>query len=154
MNTTYQPTKIFTLQQANAMLPLVRAIATDASLLASEILERRERISELRAGRVQSRSDLYAEELSQVEQELDRQTDRLSQYADELRQLGAEPKSSAEGLVDFPALINGELAYLCWKLGEPNVLHWHPLQGGYHQRQPLGGSAQDRSAEYDARMNN
>ena len=137
MNTTYQPTKLFTVEQANAMLPLVRAIATDAAQLAQEILERRQRIAELRAGRESMGSDLYAEELLQVEDDLDRQTERLEEYSEELRQLGAEPKGAIEGLVDFPAMIEGKLAYLCWKLGEPEVQYWHSLRGGYSDRHRL-----------------
>ena len=84
MNTTYQPTRIFTVEQANAMLPLVRAIASDASQLAQQILERRQRIAELRAGRENLGSDLYAEELLQVEDDLDRLSDLLDRMYDNL----------------------------------------------------------------------
>ena len=47
----YQPRKVFTLEQATALLPLVRAITTDLVQLSREVIERRERLALLTAGR-------------------------------------------------------------------------------------------------------
>jgi hypothetical protein len=41
------------------------------------------------------------------------------------------------GLIDFPTLIDGEEAYLCWELGEDQVGFWHGTDSGYRDRQPL-----------------
>jgi hypothetical protein len=41
------------------------------------------------------------------------------------------------GLVDFPALRDGEEVYLCWVEGEPEVAYWHRLDAGFAGRQPL-----------------
>jgi hypothetical protein len=41
------------------------------------------------------------------------------------------------GLVDFPAEREGERVYLCWRLGEDRVGHWHPLDTGFAGRRPL-----------------
>jgi hypothetical protein len=41
------------------------------------------------------------------------------------------------GLVDFPALRDGEEVYLCWLLDEPAVSHWHAVEAGFRGRQPL-----------------
>ncbi|HWB01353.1 MAG TPA: DUF2203 domain-containing protein, partial [Pirellulales bacterium] len=71
------------------------------------------------------------------EDELERDAQRLQEYVEELRQLGVEPKSGPDGLVDFPTLIDGRPAYLCWKLGEPEILYWHDLDAGFSGRQPL-----------------
>jgi hypothetical protein len=40
----YRPAKLFTVQTANAMLPLVRAIARDLARLSREVIERRQRL--------------------------------------------------------------------------------------------------------------
>ena len=133
--------KLFTPEQANAALPLVRAIVKDLADLSREVIERRERLGELQAGRERNaRGDLYGQELEQIEQELEKDTERLQEYVDELRQLGVEPKNGPEGLVDFPAMMEGRPVYLCWKLGEPEVLHWHDLEAGFRGRQPLGAA--------------
>ena len=41
------------------------------------------------------------------------------------------------GLIDFPALRDGEEVYLCWALGEDEVAWWHEVDAGYRGRQPL-----------------
>lgn len=41
------------------------------------------------------------------------------------------------GLVDFPALIEGEEVYLCWLLDEPSVGHWHAVESGFAGRRPF-----------------
>lgn len=129
--------KVFTVEQANAALPLIRAIATDLAHLSRDVIERRERLSFLLSGRDRGAKDLYGEELAHVEAELEKDTERLQGYVEELRELGVDPKNGPEGLIDFPAVIDGRAVYLCWKLGEPEVLHWHDLEAGFRGRQPL-----------------
>jgi hypothetical protein len=130
--------KLFTIEEANASLPLVRAIATDLANLSREVIERRERLASLTNNRRLGKShDAYSEELAQVEDELTKDTDRLHEYVEELRALGVEPKNGPEGLVDFPCQMDGRVVFLCWKLGEPEVMHWHELDSGFSGRQPL-----------------
>lgn len=129
--------KVFTVEQANAALPLIRAITKDLSELSRDVIERRERLSLLVRGRERDKRDLYAEELAQVQQDLETDSERLRAYVEELRELGVDPKDGPEGLIDFPALIDGRAAYLCWKLGEPEVLYWHDLEAGFRGRQSL-----------------
>jgi hypothetical protein len=133
----YRPRRLFTIDQANQMLPLVRAIATDLSQLSREVIERRERLATLLAGRAPNQADPYRAELAQIEEELERDTERLHEYVEELMALGVEPKNGVEGLLDFPAKMDGRIVYLCWKLGEPEVLHWHELEAGFAGRQTL-----------------
>jgi hypothetical protein len=41
------------------------------------------------------------------------------------------------GLVDFPAVRDGEEVYLCWLVDEPEIEHWHELDAGFAGRRPL-----------------
>ena len=41
------------------------------------------------------------------------------------------------GLVDFPALREGEEIYLCWEEGEPEIAFWHEPEAGFAGRRPL-----------------
>lgn len=132
-----RPARLFTVDEANARLPLVRAITADLVQLARELSERRQRLAALTEGRDLRRGNPYEDELAQMEVDLVRDTERLRHYVSELRELGVEPKGAVEGLVDFPALRDGRVVYLCWKLGEPEVAFWHELEAGYAGRQPL-----------------
>ena len=41
------------------------------------------------------------------------------------------------GLLDFPAVINNEEVYLCWKLGEERIRYYHRQDEGFAGRKPL-----------------
>ena len=41
------------------------------------------------------------------------------------------------GLVDFPAVRDGEEVYLCWVEGEAEIGFWHGPDAGYAGREPL-----------------
>lgn len=41
------------------------------------------------------------------------------------------------GLIDFPALFDSEIVFLCWKHGEPCIAHWHRIPEGFAGRRPL-----------------
>src|SRR5437868_15022405 len=140
--------RMFTIDQANATLPLVRAITTDLASLAKDVVERRHRLAMLTSGRDLKAGDPYSDELAQMEADLERDASRLQGYVDELRELGVEPKGAVEGLVDFPCMLDGRIVYLCWKLGEPEVLYWHDVDAGFSGRQPL--TAGSVSGEFQA----
>ena len=50
---------------------------------------------------------------------------------------GIELKDYFTGLIDFPCRMDGREVYLCWRLGEPEVGHWHELDAGFAGRQKL-----------------
>lgn len=144
----YQPARLFTVEQANACLPLVRSIVADMVSLARELMDRRQRLDQLAHGRKAREEDFYGDELRQMEEELEKDLERLNGYADELIELGVEPKGATEGLVDFPSMMDGKLVYLCWKYNEPEVLYWHTLESGFAGRQSLTAhSVPDRDAD-------
>ncbi len=131
-----KPAKLFTVEEANRMLPLVGAIAADLAVLSENVMDRRHRLNHLTAGRDRDDGDVYGDELAEIEKDLERDTEQLQGYVEELRQLGVEPKG-LDGLVDFPAMMDGRIVYLCWKLGEDEILHWHEVDAGFQGRQPL-----------------
>ena len=144
----YKPKKLFTVEEANTALPLVRAITTDLARLSLEVAGRRQRLRHVLSGREFESGDPYGDELAQVGQELEQDGFRLREYSEELRELGVEPKGATEGLVDFPSMLDGRLVFLCWRLGESEVMHWHEIDEGFTERQSLGvGSVADKSEE-------
>lgn len=65
----------------------------------------------------------------------------ISRYVREIEELGGVLKDLELGLVDLPANIAGERAYLCWQYGEPAIGFWHRLEDGFGGRQPLARGA-------------
>jgi hypothetical protein len=128
--------KYFTVESANKMLPLVRSIATDIVTKFRELDELRGRLEIVHGGRREGLSDAHREEVDAIEQEFDRVKGEFGALADELRRLGVELKGP-DGLVDFPAIMDDREVYLCWKLGEPEVLYWHEREAGFAGRQRL-----------------
>jgi hypothetical protein len=130
-------TRHFTVAEANATLPYVRAIVRDVTELAHELRERHERLAHHRPDRGGVPSPAHQEELDRAEEEIERGEERLREYERELRQIGVELKDYFTGLIDFPTLRDGREVYLCWRLGEPEVAHWHEIEAGFAGRQKL-----------------
>ncbi len=139
MTPTAAKKRFFTAEQANSMLPLVRAIVGDIVQLYTDIHERRRRmeIVRQRRGETEREADVYSEETAQVEQELEKDIERLDEFVTELTELGVELKDPISGLIDFPAMMDDREVYLCWKLGEKDVAFWHELDAGFQGRQML-----------------
>jgi hypothetical protein len=128
--------KYFTVDEANRALPLVKAIVGDIVRQFRVVHELRQRLSALTVEHRRPSSDPYSEELAQSQAELESQEEVLETYIDELTKLGVELKGP-DGLCDFYSMREGREVYLCWRLGEPEVLHWHELNAGVAGRQPL-----------------
>ena len=127
--------KYFTPAEANAALPLVRAIVRDITDLHARLLEWHERFHLPRPGH--GLSPAHEEELGPVRDEFDRGRERMREYEVELRSLGIDLKDPATGLIDFPCWMDGREVYLCWRLGEPAVDFWHEVDAGFAGRQRL-----------------
>jgi hypothetical protein len=129
--------KLFTVEQANRTLPLVRRVVED---IVAQHRSWREKILELDLIASAARADEArerAEELERGAQALAREIDGFKR---ELEDLGIQLKDPRLGLVDFPSEMNGRHVLLCWRLGEPEVRFWHEVDAGYAGRQPLSPS--------------
>lgn len=132
--------KYFTVEEANRSLPLVKAIVSDIVRQFRTVNELKQRLSAVVSEHRRPSSDPYSEELAQSQAELEAEELKLESYIDELTKLGVELKGP-DGLCDFYSMMDGREVYLCWRLGEPEVLHWHELNAGVAGRQPLTAQA-------------
>jgi hypothetical protein len=66
-----------------------------------------------------------------------RATVELQRALAELQTADIVVRDVVRGLVDFPALRDGEEVYLCWLVDEPEIEHWHELDAGFAGRRPL-----------------
>ncbi|MDG6907248.1 MAG: DUF2203 domain-containing protein, partial [Nitrososphaerota archaeon] len=54
-----------------------------------------------------------------------------------LSEMDIELKDPDMGLLDFPAMRFSEPVYLCWKIGEDEIIYWHGLSEGFRGRKLL-----------------
>ena len=128
--------KYFSAEEANKALPLVKMIVADIVRQFEAVNALKQRLSSVRAERRRPSNDPYAEETAQSQAELESEESKLTTFIEELTRLGVMLKGP-DGLCDFPSLRDGREVCLCWKLGEPQVTHWHEKNAGFDGRQPL-----------------
>ncbi len=116
--------RLYTPALANRSLPLVRRIAADIQETARRIQAVSRELAADAAGDF-------------VPSELEALRDRFDGLVAELEALGVELKDPLTGLLDFRARRGSSEVYLCWRLGEDAVLHWHELGAGFGGRQPI-----------------
>lgn len=63
--------------------------------------------------------------------------DRLDHLLRQIKSMGIEVKDLMIGVIDFLALYEGRIVYLCWKIGEERVQFWHELESGFAGRKRI-----------------
>lgn len=129
--------KYYTAGEANAALPLVKAIVQDIIRLAPQLRERYDRLRRIMPPEELRLSDAHSEEVRHLQEELDRDQDQMNDFLAELHKLGIELKDPFTGLVDFPCWLEDREVCLCWRFGEGEVAHWHELDAGFAGRQKI-----------------
>jgi hypothetical protein len=129
-----QPSRLFTIQEANELLPMLRSMmervveTLDRLRNASETIIRREGLEPDSPGLMQRlRQDDHVSSLIR----------ELHSLVQEIDRLGCICKGVEQGLVDFPCVMGEEVVYLCWQYGEETVGHWHRIEDGFAGRRPL-----------------
>ena len=120
---------LFTREQAAELLERIRPAVEELALVQSECEDpdRRIRISQLTSDNASSAAMLPL--LAPAE--------RLLELLDEVTAHGVIVRDPQTGLLDFPAMRDGEEIYLCWRLGEDEIGHWHSRETGFSDRRPL-----------------
>ena len=136
-----RPEKLFTLEEANAALPRLRILMERLQRSALRLHE------ELRGLAAESETDLAAvstEELLRQRPAARALAEELESVVDEIQTGNVVLKDIQLGLIDFPSERDGEVVYLCWQFGEPEVAFWHRIEDGFAGRQVLPGSTGPR----------
>ena len=127
--------RTFTPDEANSALRQVRP-------LAERMVELRARLAELEDeqrevvrivagnGSGEGVGDARTPEFAKLARE-------LQEIVDELVLIGVQVKDPDSGLIDFPALREGEPVLLCWRVGEAEVEWYHGLDDGFAGRRRI-----------------
>jgi hypothetical protein len=133
---TYRFDKLFTPGEANQLIPQFTSLIGQLQASAATLRQRIAELVELDP-RVK---ELGLPEIIQRCPDLRGPAMRMAEIAQKIESHGCFLKDIDQGLVDFPWEIEEDnVVFLCWQVGEPAVLAWHPLEGGVAQRQPLRG---------------
>jgi hypothetical protein len=130
--------KLFTLADAERTLPLVRRIVAD---LMTEYPRWRTAVSRFELLTGGARAD-WGEtgELVAARDAVTVAAARINEYLKELEAIGCVFKGFDAGLVDFYSLRDDRPIFLCWRMGEARIQHWHELDSGFGGRQPIDGA--------------
>lgn len=131
-------TRIFTLDEAERTLPLLRRILAD---LKREYEIWREALAQYEVLTGGTRAEA-GESMSLIAARLavSDSAGRIEGFLNEIAAIGCLFKGFEEGLVDFYALRDDRLVLLCWKYDEDHITHWHDVDAGYPGRQPIAAS--------------
>ena len=119
--------KLYSVEEANALLPY----------LAPTLVELREKYEEAAMIRNAVAQAAATNGGSHKRDDWSRTLARVSELLERIEEWQVQLKDVATGLVDFPTVIDGEDALLCWRLGEPEVAWWHSPDDGFVGRRPL-----------------
>ena len=129
--------RTFTPDEANAALADVRPLAEQMVEAKRALDEAQEQSDDAARSISGNGGGIPPAELAALHEQLEQRTTELAAIVDELHELGVQVKDLDSGLVDFPALRDGEPVLLCWRLGEDEVAFWHGLEDGFAGRRPL-----------------
>jgi hypothetical protein len=80
------------------------------------------------------------EDAAKVRFQRDRLAQSLKASLEKIQATGCVVKDLETGLLDFPAIVNNEEVYLCWRLGEERIRFWHRQNEGFAGRKPIDPS--------------
>ena len=135
---TTKTTHLFSIEQARAMLPLLRLIVTDISLSHRELTERKSNLRRmLRRNEGKARFQVYDSEITEIQEDLKSETSHLENYVSELEQLGVILRSAHDGIVDFPTVIDDLPAYYTWQMEQQDIVDFHRADETTADRKPI-----------------
>ena len=129
--------RMFTLEEANGLVPWLEERFEAMSPLRSELVRQQEDLLALLRRRRSNGHSSSEEEIAETERVVSQLTRRLQDAVAEITGEGILVRDIGRGLVDFPAHRDGDTVYLCWQRGEPAIDWWHPTDTGFSGRQRL-----------------
>ena len=130
--------RTFTLDEAHLLLPVLQSLLKQA-IESKQLVEKIDKeFQDLNhkiflAGGTLLNIAKVASRKAEREQAVQKIKDALS----EIDATGVQVKDLDIGLLDFPCLVDDGMIFLCWKLGEEKITHWHSLEEGFKGRKPI-----------------
>lgn len=129
--------RFYAIDEANDALPEVERILVALRDQREELITRRDKVVELSPSDDTTLPSGVAEQVRLLRLSMQGLIDQMQAGVARLIEMDITLRDISTGLIDFPALVSGRPVWLCWRLGEGDVEHWHPHDEGYDTRRPL-----------------
>ena len=130
--------KTFTLEEAQSLLPVMESLLKRAIEGKQSAVEVESGLTEL-ARRIYLSGGMKVDtgKVAKLRAELEGHVQRVRESIAEIDAVGVQVKDLDAGLLDFPCRLDDQVVLLCWRMGETAIEHWHPVDSGFKDRQPL-----------------
>jgi hypothetical protein len=137
--------RFYAIDEANATLPEVERILGALREQREELITARDRALSLTPEDGAATPE-DAEQLRLIRLRMQGLIDQMQAGVARLVELDITLRDIKTGLIDFPALATGRPIWLCWRLGENDIQHWHGVDEGFDSRRPLDELPAGRSS--------
>lgn len=139
--------KLFSVSEAERLRAQLEPVLIEAIESRRKMAEAEEQLSSL-SERIQRSGGMQVsyERTAKMRMERNRFEDMVREAVERIHETGCLVKDLDMGLLDFPARINDEDVYLCWRLGEDRIRFYHRQDEGFSRRKPLD----PRDADYQS----
>lgn len=129
--------RLFSVSQARAVLPDVEKVLT-------RVMRVREKIEDLLDAEepmVEYSNDegfhAFVSQNVKVNKEFHRLYYQFYSNLERLHKMGVQLRDIDDGIVDFPSRLQGRKGFLCWQVGEGEMLSWHDEGVDVEERVPI-----------------
>ena len=130
--------KLFTLKEAERTRAEVEPVLLEAMQAHRKMTELEQGLSSLAERIMRSGGMLVSRERAgKLRTEHDELVEAVREALERIQATGCVVKDLDVGLLDFPARINNEEVYLCWRVGEDRIRFYHRQDEGFSGRKPL-----------------
>ena len=138
--------RYYAIDEANAALPEVERILAALRDQRAELIALRDRVVAAAPPDDETPTPAVAEQIRLLRLGMQGLIDQMQAGVARLVELDITLRDISTGLIDFPALVSGRPIWLCWRLGEDDVAHWHSVDEGFDARRPLSELPMGRSS--------
>ena len=129
--------RYFTLDEAKEALVELRPLAEEMVERRRALVDAQGRRAALGAQVGTNGGDLTPSDFAEADDELEEAAAALAECIERIQAAGVLIKDLDQGLLDFPALRDGEEILLCWHVGEDDIRYWHGVDEGFQGRKPI-----------------
>jgi len=140
-----EESKLFSLSEAERVRAQIEPVLIEAIEARRKFGELDEQLAAV-AERIQRSGGMLVpfEKVGRLRLERNNLEEAIREALERIHSTGCIVKDFEVGLLDFPARMNGEEVYLCWRLGEDRIRFYHRQDEGFAGRKPID----PRDADY------